>query len=117
MVGWSEGAKVSLVLAHKYGSVKVRSLVLQGIITYASEIGTKHILWSRNMQNWDQKMLSKYIQAYGNDENKVTLLWDKHMDYTERIAEFFPNGIIGPIESGLTKVEPPTLVLHGNKVN
>lgn len=60
-------------------------------------------------------MLGKYIKAYGDDEKKVTKLWDNHMNYTEKIEQFWPDGILGPLESGLAKVEPPMLVLHGDK--
>ena len=117
VIGWSEGAKIALVLARIGGSALIRSCVLQGIITYSSKIGTKNMLWSRDVRKWDPKMLDRYITAYDDDEGRVTELWENQIEWIANLEKYFPLGILGVPEEGLTKVEPPTLVLQGDKVS
>lgn len=96
---------------------KIKALILQGCVTYASDLNTKRILWSRDMQNWDYEMLKKYEQAYNNDLDRVEDLWQRHMDLAiDKYGQFYPQGLLGPPEDGFQKIQCPTLVLHGDRV-
>lgn len=112
---WSEGAKVALLLAHRLGPEIIRSVVAQSVIPYQSPTSTKHFMWSRNVHNWDPAVLSRYSQAYDGDLQKVSILWNTHMDYIEAFEEYFPDGILGTPEEGLQQIQCPVLVIHGEK--
>lgn len=113
---WSEGAKIALVMARTLGPSVVRCMVLQAVMTYSTELSTKRLMWSRNVHNWDREVLQNYVNAYNGDVARVSYLWNKHMDYVQTFDEIFPNGILGPVEEGLNKIDCPTLLIHGDKV-
>lgn len=113
--GWSEGAKVALVLAHRLGPEVIRCAVAHSVIPYQSALSTRNLMWSRNVRNWDPAMLAKFAKAYGGDVDKVANLWNQHMDYVKGFENYFPDGLLGPLNEGLQQVKCPTLVLHGER--
>ena len=116
IIGWSDGTKVSLMIGRMCGHGVVRSLVLQSVTTYYTQIFNKRLLWSRNVKNWERETMLKYSQAYGN-EARVAYLWGKFVDFmVDKFANQYPQGLLGPTEEGLAQVKSPTLVLHGDKV-
>lgn len=124
MVGWSDGAKVSLLIAHLLSSLgdyshhQLRSLVLQGAISYESDpTSRRHISWSRDLRNWNGEQLKLYVAAYEGSQERVAQLWRDHLDFIARFGEHFPRGLldISPSDSRWLAIETPTLLLHGDR--
>lgn len=125
MVGWSDGAKVSLLIAHllcnsqDYPHHQLRSLVLQGAISYESApTSRRNISWSRNLGNWNGEQLKLYVASYGGKQERVAQLWREHLDFIARFGEHFPRGLldISPSDEGSWRaIETPTLLLHGDR--
>ncbi|KAI7684849.1 hypothetical protein SSS_03979 [Sarcoptes scabiei] len=103
-------------MGRKFGDSRIKALILQGCVTYASDTSTKRILWSRDLQNWDQEMLKRYISAYDDDFDRVEDLWQRHIDFAiEKYGEFYPKGLLGPVEDGLKSIKCSTMILHGDR--
>lgn len=111
MLGWSDGAKVALVMANKY-SYQIKAVVLMGIITFATERGTKNILATKNTKYWDQEMLNNYLRAY-KDEEEIQSLWSRHMDFIANFGRYFPNGLCN---NDFSAFRCPVLIVHGDLV-
>lgn len=103
-------------MARKFGGTRIKSLIVQGLMTFHTDSASKHIMWSRDLQNWDIELLRKYEQAYGDDIDRVEDLWQRHLDLAiENYDRYYPQGLLGPVQDGLRKIECPTLVLHGDR--
>ncbi|KAH7636490.1 serine hydrolase BPHL [Dermatophagoides farinae] len=114
--GWSEGSKVAIIMARKFGGSRIRSSIVQGLMTFHTDSASKNIMWSRDIQNWDIELLRKYEQAYGDDIDRVEDLWQRHIDLAiENYGRYYPQGLLGPVQDGLRKIQCPTLVLHGDR--
>ncbi len=107
-MGWSDGAKIALIMAIQYPS-RIRSCIVWGIVTYATEKDIKAVLITRNIRYWGNDMIENYQKVYGNEWLDI---WNNHMNFLENIKDIFPEGIC---KNDLSKCKCPLLILHGDK--
>lgn len=111
MYGWSEGAKVALVMAINYPDL-IDELILQGVITFPTEINTRNILLTKNINNWGRHTIDNYLRSY-RDEIEIQELWKKQMTFISNFQFYFPKGITN---NKFDSMRCRTLIIHGDRV-
>ncbi|CAG2173691.1 unnamed protein product, partial [Oppiella nova] len=91
VLGWSEGARVALVLAAIYPN-HVTDMVVAGLPCLYTEQSNNNILNTRNIENWGPNLVQNYLRVY-KDEKEVQDLWRRHMIFIANFPEYFPNGV------------------------
>lgn len=110
VLGWSDGAKIALLLAIK-NQARVDKLVVWGVVPYASEYDIKAVSMTRDINVFDAKAKKLYVDAYGLE--LFEQLWHKHVDYC---VSFSGNAsAIWDIRKEMRTIKCPTLILHGDK--
>ncbi|CAG2170335.1 unnamed protein product, partial [Oppiella nova] len=108
VMGWSDGAKTAIIMAALYPS-RIRSCIVWGIVTYASEKDIKAVVVTKNIKFWGNDLIQNYESVYGEEWFG---LWTRHMEFLEKIQELFPNGFV---KNDLQKVRCPIFVMHGDQ--
>lgn len=110
VLGWSDGAKIALLLAIQQ-QARVDKLVVWGVVPNATEYDIKAVSMTRDINVFDPKAKKLYIDAYGQD--LFEQLWHKHVDYC---VSFSGNAEqIWDIRTKMQTIKCPTLILHGDK--
>jgi valacyclovir hydrolase len=107
VLGWSDGAKSALIMAIRYPA-RIKSCIIWGIVTYATEKDIKAVLVTRNIKYWGSDMIDNYYKVYGKEWQTI---WNKHMDFLENIIDVFPEGFC---KKDLSKCRCPVMILHGD---
>ncbi len=111
VLGWSEGAKVALVMAVNHPNC-IKSIIMCGIITFPTEKNIKNILSTKNIDDWGREMINNYLRAY-KDCDEIQELWDKQLKFIANFGKYFPNGICN---NKLNGIKCPVLIIHGDRV-
>lgn len=110
VLGWSDGAKIALLLAIN-NQARVDRLVVWGVVPYGSDYDIKAVSMTRDTAIFDAKSRRLYIEAYG--EELFEQLWHKHVDYC---VTFSGNpSQFWDIRKEMRTIKCPTLILHGDK--
>lgn len=110
VLGWSDGAKIALLLAIQ-NQARVDKLVVWGVVPNATEYDIKAVSITRDISIFDPKSRKLYIEAYGQE--LFEQLWHKHVDYC---VGFSGNANqIWDIRKEMRTIKCPTLILHGDK--
>lgn len=110
VLGWSDGAKIALLLAIQ-NQARIDKLVVWGVVPYASEYDIKAVSMTRDISVFDPKARTLYMNAYGQE--LFEQLWHKHVDYC---VSFSGNATaIWDIRKDMRTIKCPTLILHGDK--
>ena len=113
MLGWSEGARVALVLTSLYPD-NIEKLILFGIISFPTQINTKNILTlTSNTDNWNKTTIDNYLRSY-SDEEEIQQIWGRHMIFIRDFHKLFPKGLIN---NNFESITCPVLIIHGDKVS
>ena len=109
-MGWSDGARSALLMAGSYPS-RIMCCIVWGVVTYVREQDIKAVAITKNIKFWGQALVENYEKVYGSE---WTNLWTRHVDFLERIADIFPDGIA---KNDLKNIRCPVFVLHGDQVS
>lgn len=111
VLGWSDGAKIALLLAIR-NQARVEKLVVWGVVPYASDYDIKAVSMTRDVNTvFDPKSRELYTKAYGQE--LFEQLWHKHVDYC---VSFSGNPTaIWDIRKEMRTIKCPALILHGDK--
>ena len=112
VIGWSEGAKVALLMAIKYPE-SVQSLVLTAISTHYSKKGLNSMLSSQSVDKWPKDKLKDYLNAY-KSKDEIQSLWTRFIKFIEHYIQYFPEDIF---KDKYKTVKCPVLMIHGEQVN
>ena len=111
IIGWSDGAKVALLMAIKYNEC-VESLVLTALSTYISKNCLKFFESTSNVKTWGNDKLNAYLRGYKSIE-EIQSLWTKFVNYVKYYDQYFPRDIY---ENKYHLVKCPVLIFHGDRV-
>lgn len=110
VLGWSDGAKIALLLAIQQQG-RVDKLVVWGVVPYASDYDIKAVSITRDTSIFDPKSRELYTNAYGKD--LFEQLWHKHVDYCVTYSD--SKETLWDIRKEMKTIKCPTLILHGDK--
>lgn len=110
VLGWSDGAKIALLLAIQQ-QARVDKLVVWGVVPYASEYDIKAVAMTRDTSIFDPKSRQLYIKAYGQE--LFEQLWHKHVDYCVTFSDY--KEPVWDVRKEMRTIKCPTLILHGDK--
>ena len=110
-MGWSEGARVALVIATFYPDC-IERLIVMSVQTYNTEANTKFLQLTKDFFNWTKDSVDNYLRFY-KDLDEIRELWDNFVDYAIDQARFHPNGLI---DNKFSSIRCPVLIMHGNLV-
>lgn len=79
VIGWSDGAKVALVMAHR-NPIRVKCAVVISILVEANQQTLSAFQLSRDIKLWPKEQLNTYIKVYG-DADTIQLLWDQNLHW------------------------------------
>lgn len=108
VLGWSEGANVSVCLARTYPKL-LRRLVIWGGIAAVRDSDLSIFEGRRDVAAWPKKVHEKMDAAHG--ESYWKLVWWKWCDIMRQLHAQGGDAQLGRIE----EVSCPTLILHGRK--
>ena len=111
IIGWSEGARVGLLMAIKYPE-SVESLVLTAISTYVSETSHKFFAKTQRVDSWSDDKIDTYLRSYESKE-EIQKLWTKFTSYVLYYNQYFPQDIY---KDKYHLVKCPVLIFHGDRV-
>ena len=112
MIGSSEGAKVALLMAMRYGS-EVETLILLGITYYMSNRGITALKATQSVNKWPKSRLNNYLRGYDSKE-EIQKQWSRYLSFAEFYNQYFPEDIF---KGKYQLVRCPVLILHGDKVS
>ena len=112
IIGWSDGAKVGLLMAIKY-SDSIKALVLTALSTYVSEKCHKVFESTKNVETWGYDRIEAYLRSYESKE-EIQKLWTKFTDYVLYYNQYFPEDIF---KNKYDLVKCPLLIFHGDRVS
>jgi valacyclovir hydrolase len=103
--GWSDGANVAALMAI-HAPQRVRKLIVWGGNSFVSAEEIAAFQAMRSLTSWSEREVTAMTSIYGES---LAALW---VGYVDGLAEIYAAG--GEIyRSQLSRVECPTLVLHG----
>jgi valacyclovir hydrolase len=105
--GWSDGANVGTLMAVNAPG-RVRKLVVWGGNSFLSAEETAAFQAMRSLSSWSQREVDAMRQIYGDS---LAVLWEGYVAGLEGL--YAAGGEI--YRSQLSRVQCPTLVLHGEK--
>ncbi|CAG2112440.1 unnamed protein product [Medioppia subpectinata] len=110
VIGWSDGAIVSIWMVCKYPGAVIRMAIHGGLHTVYSK--TISVLKStRNVEGWPKERLDGCLRAYDSKE-ELQKLWDRHLKFVDYYNVYFPRD---PNINNYPKVNCPILIMHGDK--
>lgn len=112
IIGWSDGAKVALLMAIKYPE-SVQSLVLTAISTFVSQNSCKFFETTKNVETWSSERIEAYLRSY-ESEAEIQRLWTKFAEYVKYYNQYFPEDIY---KNKYHLVKCPVLIFHGDRVS
>ena len=111
IIGWSEGAKVALLMAAKYRN-SVESMVLVSVFSQLSIKGLNTLLTKKSVDSWNKDKLQAYLKVYGT-KDEVQKLWTRYLKFVEFYNQYIPDDIF---KNKYNLVTCPVLIVHGDKV-
>lgn len=110
VLGWSDGAKIALLLAIKH-QAKIDKLVVWGVVPYVSDYDLKAVSITRDTSVFAPKSRELYVKAYGEDLFEI--LWHKHVDFCASYYDHKEH--VWDVRKEMRTIKCPTLILHGDK--
>ncbi|XP_018567080.1 valacyclovir hydrolase [Anoplophora glabripennis] len=108
LLGWSDGAKSSLILSSKYPE-HVEKLVVWGATSYVLPEEVRYYEEIRDINNWSERMKEPLIKLYTERG-----LQDMSNGWCDTLKNIQING--GDIcKNDLQNIKCPTFILHGDK--
>jgi pimeloyl-ACP methyl ester carboxylesterase len=108
VIGYSDGAKVGIMMAIKTNRIK--SLIAIAIFIRVSNLTIAPILCSRDTKKWDKNIYDNLFPIYGDS---LQLYWDEYLNFWKDIADKYPSGYI---TDNLSSIRCPVLLIHGDRV-
>ncbi|XP_050523447.1 valacyclovir hydrolase-like isoform X3 [Daktulosphaira vitifoliae] len=109
LIGWSDGGITALIAASQAVD-KIQNVIVWGSNAYLTDKDIKLYEKIRDVKKWSPKMRQPFINLYGEEYFAKT--WSSLIDAYRAILEENK----GDICCGeLSKIEAPTLVLHGSQ--
>ncbi len=109
MIGWSDGAKVGVMMAIKSQS-RIKSLVAISILIRVSKETLAPILWGRNIKNWPKETYESLYAIYGDS---IQLMLDEYVNFWKDVIGKYPSGYL---TDDLRLIRCPVLLMHGDQV-
>jgi len=110
IVGWSEGAKVALLMAIRYPT-EVEALVLVGITYYMSNRNIASLKANQSVDKWPKSKIEDYLRGYDSKE-EIQKQWTRYLNFAEFYNQYFPEDIF---KGKYQNVKCYTLIVHGDK--
>ena len=85
IIGWSDGGKVGLTMAHMNPN-RVKSLVVISIAIQINEKLFEAFNKTRDVKNWPKEQLDRYISVY-EDQQTIQQLWDQIIDFLRDLKD------------------------------
>jgi pimeloyl-ACP methyl ester carboxylesterase len=109
VIGWSDGAKVGVMMAIKSQS-RIKSLVAISILIRVSKETLAPILWGRNIKNWPKETYDSLHAIYGDS---IQLMLDEYVNFWKDVIGKYPSGYL---TDDLRLIRCPVLLIHGDQV-
>ncbi len=109
VIGWSDGAKVGVLMAIKSQS-RIKCFVAISIFIHATTQTLAPTLATRNTNYWPKETRDNYIPVYGES---LQLMWDQYIEFCRYFMETFPGGYW---TNDLGRIRCPVLLIHGDQV-
>jgi len=91
VVGWSEGAKVALLMAIRYPT-EVEALILTGITSYMSNRNITALKSIQSVDKWPKVKLENYLRSYASKE-EIQKQWNRYLDFAQFYNQYYPEDI------------------------
>ncbi|CAG2178044.1 unnamed protein product, partial [Oppiella nova] len=108
IIGWSDGAKVALLMAIKYPKC-VESVVVTAISIYLTDSAIRFFKTTQNIESWSKDRIDCYLRCY-ETKAEIQTLWTRFAKYIEYYNQYFPEDIY---KDKYDLIRCPVLVMHG----
>jgi len=108
VIGWSDGAKVGVMMAIKDQS-RIKCLVAISILIRVSKETLAPVLWGGNIKNWPKESRDSLYAIYGDS---LQLMLDEYVNFWKDAIGKYPSGYL---TDDLRLIRCPVLLMHGDQ--
>jgi len=108
VIGWSDGAKVGLMMTIK--SQRIKCFVAIGLFVRVNKQTLTPIQWTRDIKKWSKDILNALSEIYGD---QLQLYWDEYLNFWKDMVDKFPSGYI---TDNMSSIRCPVFLMHGDLV-